>query len=106
MDTPLRKIRKELGFTLSQVANAVDCDTGNLSRMEIGIQKPTLNLAERLVTFFEKKISEIQILYPERFKQGNCLDFIKATNGVVQAHELRPDLPKVFPPPAEHDHVS
>ncbi|CDH07968.1 helix-turn-helix domain-containing protein [Xenorhabdus bovienii] len=31
---------------------------------------------------------------------------VEATNGAVQAHELRPDLPKVFPPPAEHDHVS
>ncbi|MDX7992982.1 helix-turn-helix transcriptional regulator [Xenorhabdus littoralis] len=105
MDTPLRKIRKELGLTLIQVASAVGCDTGNLSRMERGLQKPTLNLAEKLVIFFDKKIDEIQILYPERFKRNNYLDVIELINGAVQAHELRPDLPKVFPPP-EGDHVS
>ncbi|MDC9596488.1 helix-turn-helix transcriptional regulator [Xenorhabdus anantnagensis] len=104
MDTPLRKIRKEQGLTLAQVANAVDCDAGNLSRMERGIQKPALDLAEKLVTFFGRKISEIQILYPERFRQNNYPDVIEATNGAVQAHELRPDLPKVFPPPKEASH--
>lgn len=25
---------------------------------------------------------------------------VRATGGVVQAHELRPDLPELFPPPA------
>ncbi|MDE1480669.1 helix-turn-helix domain-containing protein [Xenorhabdus bovienii] len=33
-------------------------------------------------------------------------DIVTFSDGAVQAHELRPDLPKVFPPPAEHDHVS
>lgn len=28
------------------------------------------------------------------------LAVVRATDGVVQAHELRPDLPDLFPPPA------
>ncbi|PHM60935.1 transcriptional regulator [Xenorhabdus ishibashii] len=31
-------------------------------------------------------------------------DIVAFSNGAVQAHELRPDLPKVFPPPTEASH--
>ncbi len=31
-------------------------------------------------------------------------DIVAFSNGAVQAHELRPDLPKVFPPPVEAGH--
>uniref|UniRef100_UPI001F2FCB8D YdaS family helix-turn-helix protein n=1 Tax=Xenorhabdus sp. Sc-CR9 TaxID=2584468 RepID=UPI001F2FCB8D len=40
-----------------------------------------------------------------RIKADYVMAIVEATNGAVQAHELRPDLPKVFPPP-EKDHVS
>ncbi|MDE9447581.1 helix-turn-helix domain-containing protein [Xenorhabdus bovienii] len=42
----------------------------------------------------------------KRISPENVVIIVEATNGAVQAHELRPDLPKVFPPPADHDHVS
>ncbi|MDE1489029.1 helix-turn-helix domain-containing protein [Xenorhabdus bovienii] len=42
----------------------------------------------------------------KRISPENVVIIVEATNGAVQAHELRPDLPKVFPPPAEHGHVS
>ncbi|MGJ0638466.1 transcriptional regulator [Xenorhabdus bovienii] len=42
----------------------------------------------------------------KRISPENVVIIVEATNGAVQAHELRPDLPKVFPPPIEHDHVS
>ncbi|MBD1229280.1 MULTISPECIES: YdaS family helix-turn-helix protein [Xenorhabdus] len=31
-------------------------------------------------------------------------DIVVFSNGTVQAHELRPDLPKVFPPPETKIH--
>ncbi|MDC9622113.1 helix-turn-helix domain-containing protein [Xenorhabdus sp. XENO-7] len=35
----------------------------------------------------------------KRISPENVVIIVEATNGAVQAHELRPDLPKVFPPP-------
>lgn len=36
-------------------------------------------------------------LHGGRVDAKNVLAVVKATNGVVQAHEIRPDLPDVFP---------
>jgi transcriptional regulator with XRE-family HTH domain len=67
MDSPLRKLRLSRQLTLMDVAKATDIDTGNLSRIENGSQK-SLAKAERLVGFFgHDAITEIEILYPERF---------------------------------------
>ncbi len=53
--------------TLQQVAGAVGIDTGNLSRIERGLQVPSKDLAEKLVKFFDYEVTETQIIYPERF---------------------------------------
>ncbi len=67
MDSPLKALRKQRGLTLKEVAEAIGTDTGNLSRIESGDQKSP-QLAEKLVKFYgEGAITEIQILYPERF---------------------------------------
>jgi len=65
--TPLRAVRLANGLTLSQVAVAVQLDVGNLSRIERGIQAASVDVAERLTTYFHGKITEMQILYPKRF---------------------------------------
>jgi len=67
MKTPLRSARLIRGLTIMQVAVGVNCDVGNLSRMERGLQKPSLDLAARLSEFFGSDLTELQILYPERF---------------------------------------
>lgn len=67
MQTPLRKIRLEKKLTISEVANAINCDVGNLSRLERGTQSASLELAERLARFYGDKITEMQILYPKRY---------------------------------------
>ncbi|AVL75800.1 helix-turn-helix transcriptional regulator [Providencia rettgeri] len=67
MQTPLRKIRLEEQLTISEVANAINCDVGNLSRLERGTQAASLELAERLARFYGDKITEMQILYPKRY---------------------------------------
>ena len=40
---------------------------GNISRLENGKQRASPDLAERLAKHFGYAITEIQILYPERF---------------------------------------
>lgn len=52
MQSPLRILRKSQGMTLSYVAKGVDIDPGNLSRIERGQQIASLDIAERLVSFF------------------------------------------------------
>ncbi len=69
MQTPLRKIRIEKQLTISEVANAINCDVGNLSRLERGTQAASLELAEKLAKFYDEKITEIQILYPKRYME-------------------------------------
>ena len=67
MHTPLRKMRVEKGLTISEVAHATELDVGNLSRIERGIQVTSLETAEKLSRFFKGKITEMQILYPQRY---------------------------------------
>lgn len=67
MSTPLRLARERRDLTIQQVADAVDIDPGNLSRIERGTQVPSKDLAEKLAKYFDGEINEIQIIYPERF---------------------------------------
>lgn len=66
--TPLRRARKARNLTLSDVCSRIPrLDTGNLSRIERGEQRPSAETAEALAKFFDNEVTEIQILYPERF---------------------------------------
>lgn len=67
MCTPLRKMRVEQGLTIAEVSRQTAIDVGNLSRIERGIQVTSLETAEKLSKFFGGKISEMQILYPQRY---------------------------------------
>lgn len=67
MQTPLRLLLIKQNLTLSKVAEAVQIDVGNLSRIERGAQKTSLEVAERLVAFFNGELTEMQILYPKKF---------------------------------------
>ncbi|WP_340618836.1 helix-turn-helix domain-containing protein [Xenorhabdus entomophaga] len=67
MQTPLRKIRLKSKLTITEVAAAVNCDAGNLSRLERGNQAASLEMAEKLSQFYKGMIDEMQILYPQRF---------------------------------------
>lgn len=69
MQTPLRKMRIEKGLTISQVAKATNIDVGNLSRIERGVQLTSLENAEKITSFFNGKITEMQVLYPNKYAQ-------------------------------------
>jgi transcriptional regulator with XRE-family HTH domain len=70
MPTPLRKMRVEKKLTISEVAIATQLDVGNLSRIERGMQVPSLETAEKLSRYFKGKITEMQILYPQRYMKS------------------------------------
>lgn len=67
MDSPLKRARLTARKTLSDVAPAVGLDTGNLSRIENCKQTASKETAEKLSKFFEGAITEMEILYPERY---------------------------------------
>lgn len=70
MKSPLRRIREAKAQTIVEVCRAVGIDPGNLSRIENGKQKASTDLAEKLVKHFAGEITEMEILYPERFELG------------------------------------
>ena len=70
--TPLKRARLDKKWTLAdvsarlaQIGDAID--SGNLSRVERGVQRASAVLAENLSKVFDGEITEIHILYPERF---------------------------------------
>lgn len=67
METPLKQVRIKRGHTLNEVSQAVGTDSGNLSRIENQKQTASPELAAKLAKHFGYEVTEIQILYPERF---------------------------------------
>ncbi len=69
-DTLLKTARQKRGQSIYFVAKAVRTSPGNLSRVENRKQRPSPKLAARLAAFFAPELTELQILYPERFEVG------------------------------------
>lgn len=73
--TPLRRARKAKGWSLEEVVSRLvavgeQSDTGNLSRIERGVQRASPQLAENLCRVFGKRtLNELHILYPERYAE-------------------------------------
>lgn len=71
MHSPLKQVRLRRNATLTEVSEAVGTNRGNLSRIENGLQKARPKLAEKLARYFGHEITEIQILYPERYSPAD-----------------------------------
>jgi transcriptional regulator with XRE-family HTH domain len=67
MKSPLRLIRERKGQTIVEVSRAVQTDPGNLSRIENAKQNASPELTEKLVKHFDGEITEVEILYPQRY---------------------------------------
>ena len=74
--TPLKKARKAKGWSLTELSARLaaigeSVDTGNLSRIERGIQRPSALMAENICRVIGRKsLTEIHVLYPERFTEN------------------------------------
>lgn len=67
MCTPLYRARIATGKTQRVVANDNGIDPGQYSRMERGIDPLTPERAEALSRYFGSAVSEMELLYPERY---------------------------------------
>lgn len=69
MDTPLQRARISDTRKPSQedIAGFVGITQSYYSRIERGAVQATPDIAEKLVRFFGNRVSEVEILYPERF---------------------------------------
>lgn len=70
--TPLKRARTKRNWRLADVCQRLrdlgeNIDTGNLSRIERCEQRASPTTAEKLVRVFDGEITEIHILYPERY---------------------------------------
>lgn len=85
MKSPLRLARERRGLTLKQVADAVAMDPGNLSRVERGEQMPSKDAVAALVKFFGNLVTEMQVIYPEKFDA----EAIEAEQAAADRRSLR-----------------
>lgn len=72
--SPLRKARQRRGWKLRDVVTRLgesNCtlDIGNLSRIERCEQTTSPAIAEKICLVFGGELTELQILYPERFME-------------------------------------
>lgn len=67
MTTPLERKRKGLKLTVEQVASSIGCSPPNYWRIESGDQQPRKKLLKAILEFFNDEISEMEILFPEKF---------------------------------------
>lgn len=65
--TPLMREREARGWKRSQVYLPLAIDRSNYRKMELGTILPTAELAARIAALFGHAITEMQILYPDRY---------------------------------------
>lgn len=70
METPLRRLRRARRLTVAEVSRAIGIDQGNLSRIERGEQFSRRAAAALVAYYGGDAISEIEILYPDRFAKS------------------------------------
>lgn len=66
---PLRAARRSRKMTLQELAERVQYDIGNLSRIETFQITPRPAVAARIVAVFPEHLTELHLLYPERYAQ-------------------------------------
>lgn len=59
LGTKLRTLRKERGWSLSQVAKDAGISVAYLSKLELGQSNPTIDILTKLATTFEMSIDEL-----------------------------------------------
>lgn len=70
MGTPLRAERERRKLSASEVAEALDLNQSYYSKLELGKATPSPETAEKIALHFGHAVTELQILYPERYPQS------------------------------------
>ncbi len=67
MQTPLKAARERAKVTTYEVSRGVGMAQSHYSRVENGEAGASPEVAARLASFFGHAVTEMQILYPERY---------------------------------------
>lgn len=70
MKTPLRIERERRGWSSLKVARELTINQSYFSKIELAKVKPRPEIAERIALHFGHAVTELQILYPERYPQA------------------------------------
>ena len=81
MVTRLRAERQRRGYNLNQCAALLGTDAGNLSRIEVGKQRPGPEMAHKLFDFYEGEVP-LGAIYDPVFARERGVD------GMVNNNEL------------------
>lgn len=65
--TPLRYEREKRHLSVAQVSRDVGVDHSQYSKIELARLRATPAVAERIAKYFGHAVTEMQILYPERY---------------------------------------
>lgn len=84
--TPLQQARERAKLTIAELARSAQVDRGNLWRIERVKARASLEAAEKLARVLG--ISEMEILYPERYE--NIQDHIDRPADSLDASRIRP----------------
>lgn len=89
----IREARKAKGLTLEALANQVDTDTGNLSRLERGKQGASQDLLKRILGVLDMQVTHV---IPQTYY--NTLDVDNVTFQDIETNSARTAPHSLFPP--------
>lgn len=72
--TPLKRLRIARGVTLDEIAKVIKRNNGTISRIERAESQASPDTAALIVAFFNGAITELEILYPERYMDRRAAD--------------------------------
>jgi putative transcriptional regulator len=65
---PLGKLRRAIGLTTVELGAMLGMDNSWISKLENGLNRPSPIVAEKIAALFRNELTEMHLIYPERFK--------------------------------------
>lgn len=83
----IREIRKKRGISQEEIAEVLECDPSNYSKIENGIQKLTVEALEKIADFMNEDITYF-FTYPKRYVDEET---IQKHDRISVTFEISPD---------------
>lgn len=83
----LREIRRNHGYNQEDIAEILNCDTSNYSKIETGVQKLTVETLEKIAIFLHEDITYF-FTYPKRYIDAES---IQQHDRISVTFEISPD---------------